>query len=44
MGRTGIRAVKTPLGVHPRPIAAVSHRLARVQLSESMPWLVVYQH
>ena len=34
-----MRAVKTPFGVQPRPIAAVSQRLARVQFRESMPWL-----
>ncbi len=39
MGKTGIRAVKTPLGVDPKPIAAVSHKLARVQFRESIPWL-----
>lgn len=38
MGRHGIRAVKTPEGEVPSPIAAVSSKLARVQFSESMPW------
>lgn len=37
IGRTGIRAVKTPFGVDPRPIAAVSHKLAKVQFNESIP-------
>src|SRR4051812_45060025 len=38
MGRQGQRAVKTPAGEVPRPIAAVSSKLARVQLRESIPW------
>lgn len=39
MGRTGTRAVKAPILVEPYPTAAVSRRLASVQLRESMPWL-----
>jgi hypothetical protein len=39
MGRTGISAVKAPILVEPYPTAAVSNRLASVQLRESMPWL-----
>lgn len=39
MGRQGTRAVKAPVLVGPRPIAAVSQRDARVQFSESIPWL-----
>jgi hypothetical protein len=31
--------VKTPAGVGPSPIAAVSHKLANVQFRESIPWL-----
>lgn len=38
MGKHGTSAVKTPAGVVPRPMAAVSRRLARVQLRESIPW------
>lgn len=37
MGKQGISAVKTPLGVGPKAKAAVSHKLASVQFSESMP-------
>lgn len=37
IGKVGIRAVKTPLGEDPNPIAATSHKLARVQFNESMP-------
>jgi hypothetical protein len=37
MGRVGIMAVKAPSFVDPNPRAAVSNKLARVQLSESMP-------
>jgi len=44
MGKTGIKAVNTPLGVDPKPIAAVSHRLASVQFRESIPWLVRDQY
>ena len=40
MGRQGISAVKTPFGVGPSPMAAVSHKLASVQFRESMPWLL----
>ena len=39
MGSTGTRAVKAPILVEPYPTAAVSKRLASVQLRESMPWL-----
>jgi hypothetical protein len=39
IGRHGTSAVKAPVLDGPRPIAAVSHRLASVQFSESMPWL-----
>jgi hypothetical protein len=39
MGSTGISAVKAPILVEPYPTAAVSKRLASVQLRESMPWL-----
>ena len=39
MGKQGISAVKTPLGEGPKAKAAVSHKLASVQFSESMPWL-----
>ena len=39
IGRQGIKAVKAPTLVCPRPIVATSPRLARVQFSESMPWL-----
>jgi hypothetical protein len=38
IGRHGIRAVKIPDLDVPSPIAAVSHKLARVQFRESMPW------
>jgi len=38
MGRHGMRAVKIPAFDVPSPIAAVSHKLASVQLSESIPW------
>jgi len=41
MGRHGINAVKAPVRVGPYPIAAVSRRLPRVQLRESIPWLYV---
>ena len=37
IGRQGTKAVKTPFGEAPSPIAAVSHKLANVQFSESMP-------
>ena len=37
IGKHGIRAVKTPLGLGPRAKAAVSHKLANVQFRESMP-------
>ena len=40
MGRQGTRAVNTPFGVEPSPMAAVSHKLASVQFKESMPWLL----
>jgi hypothetical protein len=39
MGSTGTRAVKAPILVEPYPTAAVSKRLASVQLRESIPWL-----
>ncbi len=39
MGRHGIIAVKAPVFDGPRPMAAVSSRLASVQFNESMPWL-----
>lgn len=39
MGSTGTSAVKAPILVEPYPRAAVSKRLARVQLRESIPWL-----
>src|SRR4051794_4353365 len=38
MGRIGISAVKTPVLEDPKPMQATVPRLARVQLSESMPW------
>lgn len=38
MGRQGHSAVKTPALVVPRPMAAVSSKLASVQLRLSMPW------
>lgn len=34
-----MRAVNAPFGEGPNPIAAVSHKLARVQFNESIPWL-----
>jgi len=37
MGRVGIKAVNAPTGVGPKAMAAVSSKLARVQLSESIP-------
>ena len=37
IGKHGIRAVKTPLGVGPKAKAAVSHKLASVQFRESIP-------
>lgn len=37
MGRHGIIAVKAPTFVGPNPMAAVSSKLARVQLRESIP-------
>lgn len=39
IGRQGIKAVKTPFGDEPKPMAAVSQRLASVQFRESIPWL-----
>ena len=39
IGMQGVRAVKRPILVDPRPIDDISHRLARQQFSESMPWL-----
>lgn len=39
MGKHGIKAVKTPFGEAPSPTAAVSHKLAKVQFNESIPWL-----
>ena len=39
IGRQGIKAVKAPTLVCPRPIVATSPKLARVQFRESMPWL-----
>ena len=39
MGRQGTRAVKAPVLVGPSPTAAVSHKLAKVQFNESIPWL-----
>jgi hypothetical protein len=39
MGRHGISAVKAPVFEAPNIMAAVSRRLARVQLRESIPWL-----
>ncbi len=39
IGKQGTNAVKIPAFEVPSPIAAVSSRLASVQLSESMPWL-----
>ena len=41
MGMHGVRAVNSPFGVEPKPIEAVSHRLASVQLRESIPWLYI---
>ena len=35
----GVSAVKRPIGVDPRPMDDISHRLASVQFKESMPWL-----
>lgn len=37
IGKHGTSAVKTPFFDGPRPMAAVSHKLARVQFSESIP-------
>jgi hypothetical protein len=37
-------AVKAPILVDPYPTAAVSKRLAKVQLRESMPWLCCDQY
>ena len=37
IGKHGTRAVKTPFGEGPSPIAAVSNKLASVQFRESMP-------
>jgi len=37
MGRHGIMAVKAPVFVAPKPMAAVSRRLPSVQFKESMP-------
>ena len=39
MGKTGTSAVNAPILPCPYPTAAVSNRLAKVQFSESMPWL-----
>jgi len=44
IGKHGINAVRTPAGLVPNPILAVSSRLARVQFNESMPWLSSCQH
>jgi hypothetical protein len=41
MGKQGINAVKTPAGLVPNPMLAVSSRLARVQFNESIPWLLL---
>lgn len=38
MARQGQRAVKMPAFDVPKPMAAVSSKLARVQLRESIPW------
>lgn len=37
IARHGTSAVNAPVFVGPTPMAAVSHRLASVQLRESMP-------
>jgi hypothetical protein len=38
IGRQGIKAVNIPALDVPKPIAAVSHKLAKVQFRESIPW------
>lgn len=44
IGKQGTKAVNTPFGEAPNPIAAVSHRLANVQFRESIPWLLIVQY